>query len=73
MIGLHAGTVRLAAALPDPAPVASQVQRDQASQAASELPDKVDTGNAQHAAMLSKYGIGPATVTDKPGSTGKAL
>jgi hypothetical protein len=72
MIGLHAGTVRLAAALPDPA-LASQVQRHQASQAASELPDKVDTGNAQHAGMLSKYGIGPATITDKPGSTGKAL
>jgi hypothetical protein len=43
------------------------------SRAASELPDKVDTGNAQHAGMLSKYGIGPATITDKPGSTGKAL
>jgi hypothetical protein len=35
------------------------------SQAASELPDMIDTGNAQHAGMLSKYGIDPASITDK--------
>jgi hypothetical protein len=48
-------------------------QHDQASQAASELPDKVDTGNAQHAGMLSKYGIDLASITDKLGSKGKTL
>lgn len=32
----------------------SQGQHDQAGQPAGELPDKVDTGNAQHAGMLSK-------------------
>jgi hypothetical protein len=43
------------------------------SQAVSELPDKVGTGNAQHAGMLSKYGIDPASVTNKLGSIGKTL
>jgi hypothetical protein len=47
----------------------SQGQGDQASRAAGELPDKVDTDNAQHAAMLSKYGIDP----DKLASIGKML
>jgi hypothetical protein len=47
----------------------SQGQGDQASQAAGELPDRVDTGNAQHVAMLSKYGIDP----DKLASIGKML
>jgi hypothetical protein len=51
----------------------SQGQHDQASQAASELPDKADTGNAQHAGMLSKYGIDPASITDELGSRGKTL
>jgi hypothetical protein len=51
----------------------SQGQHDQASQAASELPDKADTGNAQHAGMVSKYGIDPASITDKLGSIGKTL
>jgi hypothetical protein len=50
-----------------------QGQHDQASQAAGELPDKVDTGNAQHAGMLSKYGIDLASITDKLGSKGKTL
>jgi hypothetical protein len=50
-----------------------QGQHDQASQAASELPDKADTGSAQHAGMLSKYGIDPASITDKLGSIGKTL
>jgi hypothetical protein len=43
----------------------SQGQHDQASQASSELPDKVDTGNTQHAGMLSKYGIDPSSLGDK--------
>jgi hypothetical protein len=51
----------------------SRGQHDQASQAARELPDKVDTGNANHAGMLSKYGIDPASITDKLGSIGKML
>jgi hypothetical protein len=32
---------------------------DQANYARMELPDKIDTSNAQHAAMLSKYGVDP--------------
>ena len=51
----------------------SQGQDDQASQAASELPDKVDTGNAQHAGMLSKYGIDPGNIAGKLGGLGKLL
>lgn len=51
----------------------SQGQDDQASQAASELPGKVDTGNAQHAGMLSKYGIDPGSIGDKLGGLGKLL
>jgi hypothetical protein len=51
----------------------SQGKDDQASQAASELPDKVDTDNAQHAGMLSKYGIDPGNITDKLGGLGKLL
>jgi hypothetical protein len=51
----------------------SQGQHDQASQAAGELPDKVDTDNAQHAGMLSKYGIDPASLGGKLGGLGKIL
>jgi hypothetical protein len=51
----------------------SQGKDDQASQASSELPDKVDTGNAQHAGMLSKYGIDPSSVADKLGGLGNIL
>lgn len=49
----------------------SQGQHDQASQASSELPDKVDTGNAEHAGMLSKYGIDLSSLGDKLGGLGK--
>ena len=45
----------------------------QASKASTELPGKVDTGNAQHAGMLSKYGIDPGNITDKLGGLGKLL
>ena len=48
----------------------SQGKDDQAS---SELPDKVDTDNAQHAGMLSKYGIDPGNIGDKLGGLGKLL
>ena len=51
----------------------SQGQDDQASHAGSELPDKVDTDNAQHAGMLSKYGIDPSSIADKLGGLGKFL
>jgi hypothetical protein len=51
----------------------SQGKDDQASQAGSELPDKVDTGNAQHAGMLSKYSIDPGNIGDKPGGLGTLL
>jgi hypothetical protein len=51
----------------------SQGKDDQASQASSELPDKVDTDNAQHAGILSKYGIDPSSITDKLGGLGKLL
>jgi hypothetical protein len=48
----------------------SQGKNDQAS---SELPGKIDTGNAQHAGILSKYGIDPGTITGKLGGLGKLL
>jgi hypothetical protein len=51
----------------------SQGKNDQASKASTELPGKVDTGNAQHAGMLSKYGIDPSGIGDKPGGLGKLL
>ena len=51
----------------------SQGQHNQASQASNELPDKVDTGDPQHAGMLSKYGIDPASLGDKLGGLGKIL
>ena len=51
----------------------SQGQHDQAGKAAGELPDKIDTGNAEHAGMLSKYGIDPGSVGDKLGGLGKML
>ena len=49
----------------------SQGNSDQASQASDELPDKVDTDNAQHAGLLSKYGIDPSSLSDKLGGLGK--
>jgi hypothetical protein len=51
----------------------SQGKGDQASKASSELPDKVDTDNAQHAELLSKYGIDPSSIGDKLGGLGKLL
>ncbi len=40
-------------------------QNDQADQAASELPDQVDTD--QHAGLLSKFGIQPQELLGKLG------
>ena len=51
----------------------SQGKDDQASKAGSELPDKLDTDNAQHAGMLSKYGIDPSSIAGKLGGLGKIL
>lgn len=51
----------------------SQGKDDQAGQASSELPDKIDTDNAQHAGMLSKYGIDPSSLGDNLGGLGKML
>ena len=51
----------------------SQGKNDQASEAAAELPDQVDTNNAQHAGMLSKYGIDLGSLGDKLGGLGKLL
>jgi hypothetical protein len=51
----------------------SQGKGDQASQAGSELPDQVDTDNAQHAGLLSKYGIDPGNIGDQLGGLGKLL
>jgi hypothetical protein len=45
----------------------------QGRQACSELPDKVDTDNAQHAGLLSKYGIDASSIGDKLGGLGKLL
>ena len=49
----------------------SEGKNDQASQASSELPGKIDTDNPQHAGMLSKYGIDPASLSGKLGGLGK--
>ena len=51
----------------------SQGKVDQASKASTELPEQVDTDNAQHAGMLSKYGIDPSSLGDKLGGLGKIL
>jgi hypothetical protein len=51
----------------------SQGQHDKADKASAELPDKIDTGNGQHAGMLSKYGIDPGSLGDKLGGLGKLI
>jgi hypothetical protein len=51
----------------------SQGKNDQADKAAGELPGKVDTGNPDHAGLLSKYGIDPASLGDKLGGLGKLI
>lgn len=51
----------------------SQGKNDQADQAASELPAKVDTDNTEHAGMLSKYGIDVSSLSGRLGGLGKAL
>jgi len=51
----------------------SQSQDESARQASAELPDKVDTGNPQHAGLLSKYGIDPGGLGDKLADLGQFL
>ena len=51
----------------------SQGKNDQASQASNELPDQVDTDNADHAGMLSKYGVDPSSLGGQLGGLGKNL
>jgi WhiB family redox-sensing transcriptional regulator len=51
----------------------SQGKNDQASQAGSEPPDKIDIDNAQHAALLSKYEIDPGSLIWTLGGLGKPL
>jgi len=51
----------------------SQGKDDLASKASSELPDKIDTDNAQHAEILSKYGIDLSSLGGQLGGLGKAL
>ena len=45
-----------------------QGQHEQADQAASELPDQVDTD--QHAGLLSKFGVDPQALLGKLGGLG---
>ena len=51
----------------------SQGKNDQAAHAGNELPDKVDTGNPDHAGMLSKYGLDPAGIGEKLGGIEKLI
>lgn len=56
----------------------SQGQGDRAEQAGNELPDQVDTDNAEHKNVLSKFGIDPADLIGKvtgklPGGLGDKL
>jgi hypothetical protein len=43
----------------------ARTTRPASQPASSELPGKVDTDKAQHAEMLSKYGIDPRNIGDK--------
>ena len=51
----------------------SQGNHDQAQQASQQLPDHVDTGNAQHADLLSKLGIDTNNLGNLPGGLGNIL
>jgi hypothetical protein len=45
--------------------VSETLRKEQIDGPDTERPGKVDTGNAQHAGMLSKYGIDPSSLGDK--------
>lgn len=51
----------------------SQGNHDQAQQASQQLPDQVDTNNAQHANLLSKLGIDTNNLGNLPGGLGNIL
>ena len=51
----------------------SQGKHDEANQAASELPDKVDTEVEDHKNLLSKFGVDPSDIAGKLGGLGKML
>jgi hypothetical protein len=48
----------------------SQGNHDQAGQASAQLPDQVDTTNAQHTDLLSKLGIDTANLPGLLGGLG---
>ena len=51
----------------------SQGNHDRAQQASRQLPDQVDTNNAQHANLLSKLGIDIYNLGNLPGGLGNIL
>ena len=51
----------------------SQGNHDQAQQASQQLPDQVDTNDAQHANLLSKLGIDTNNLGNLPGGLGNIL
>ena len=51
----------------------SQGNHDKAQQASQQLPDQVDTGNGQHADLLSKLGVDTGSLGSQLGGLGKLL
>lgn len=51
----------------------SQGNHDKAQQASQQLPDQVDTGNGQHADLLSKLGLDTGSLGNQLGGLGKIL
>jgi hypothetical protein len=51
----------------------SQGNHDQTQQARQQLPDQVDTDNAQHAGLLSKLGVDTSNLGGLLGGLGNAL
>ena len=51
----------------------SQGNHDKAQQASQQLPDQVDTGNGQHADLLSKLGLDTGSLGNQLGGLGKLL
>jgi len=51
----------------------SQGNHDQAQQARQQLPDQVDTNNAQHAGLLSKLGVDTNNLGGLLGGLGNVL
>jgi len=51
----------------------NQGNHDKAQQASQQLPDQVDTGNGQHADLLSKLGLNTGSLGNQLGGLGKIL